>query len=176
MDYPKSENARGDTSSQTRLREINAYLDKPIFEHDASELSDISLEERKWLAHSIKDIYVQAKKETDKRKRLQLMSRFRDSLTLLLCDPKERRLAYSPPAVTEKIVFYLDDCLSFGTGTIGERIFFKTYTGQERAPGRYMEYPVPTDSSMNLGRKYYQRFCYAFGANQINLDAESIAR
>mgnify|MGYP001619925116 FL=1 len=160
---------------QVRYVAIDAYLNKPDFDRANGELPGITPEERKWLARLARNIYTSAKTETNEEKRLQLMARFYDCLTLILCDPSERKMASYPPDVVERTIFIKQgDCLSFGTGTIGERIYFETKKNKQSRStrtDRYMIYYHPTDSATNLGRKYFKRFNEVFGTNEVNLDA-----
>ena len=173
----KGENFSRDTGSLVRAGEIEAYLDKPDYQRTASELPDISTDERRFLAQSAGELYLMAKAEAEEVKRLGLVARFNDTLALIVCDPGERKMAFGPPSAIEYTVFRSqNDCLVFGTGTIGERIYFETNPLQwkgEQHEGRCMRYPYPSDSATEMGRKFYRRFCEAFGANLVNLDTGS---
>jgi hypothetical protein len=164
------------SESQIRFMEIEKYLEKHSSKRSLKELSNITPEERKSLAFQVRNLYTRGKKEADKDIRLKIMARFYDCLTLLLCDPVERKMAYCPPDEVEEVVFNRqDDCLCFGTGTTGERIYFETEDNQQTKgviPGRYryMTYYYPSDSAGELGRKYFKRFNEAFETNKINLD------
>lgn len=175
MVYIKGEQSGGESNLVIRQGEIQTYLNMRDYQRTGQELPDISQDERNFLAQMVRDIYTMAKGEPDAAKRLKLMARFNDALALILCDSRERKMAFGPPENVELTVLHRDrDHLVFGTGTYGERVFFRTYSGQEHPPGRYMQYPVPGDSAKELGRKYFNRFCETFGGNIVNLDTGSV--
>ncbi|MCL5435750.1 MAG: hypothetical protein M1275_01585 [Patescibacteria group bacterium] len=156
-----------------RFSEIESYLRRPSFKRVNQELPNISREERAFLAGRVRRDYQDLKSGSEEKARQQQAEHFYDSLTLILCDPSERKMAYCPPDDVEEVVLRSrGDCLVFGTGTTGERIYFRS-SQNEKQNGRMMQYPVPTESATEIGRKYYSRFCEAFGANEVNLDESS---
>lgn len=171
MDHLTLEGARGEIA-KVRYGEIASYLSMPDFKRTGSELPNITTEERQYLSHILRDIYHSSKKEANAEAQLRLMTRFQDCLMLLLCDPIERKMAFSPPEVVLEVVLEENgQNLSCGTGTMGENIYFETKTNEkDRHPNRYMRYPHPGSGAKELGRKYFKRFNESFGTNEVNLD------